>query len=276
MLRFRNYINLLVLLFGPVKLIAQTDSNYVLIPSGVYTVGQKNHVLNPLRKIKTDSFYIASTELTNASFKKFIDATGYITDAEHYKNALVFEPGLEEFKWKEDSTANWRYPNGVSQGGIEHKMNHPVTTISYHDAQQYCLWTKLRLPTLEEWEIASRAGATTTYFWGEEQKDIRKYANIWHGRNHLQPDNTDGFMYTANVASFLPNKWGIYDMYGNVFEFCTGTLPADKKRGKIAHARGGSWWCSKNACNFFNSVDIGRVNPRASFSNQGFRTAKSL
>ena len=255
---------------------AQTDTTYILVPSGEYTVGQKNHVLNPLRKVKVASYYIASTELTNASFKKFVDATGYITDAERLKNAMVFEPGLEEFKWLEDSTANWRYPNGISRGGIEFKPNHPVTTISYYDILAYCKWAGVRLPTLVEWEIASRAGAATKYFWGEEQKDIRKYANIWYGHDHLQPDNTDGFIYTANVASFLPNKWGIFDMYGNVFEFCEGKLPTDKPGKNIAHARGGSWWCSKNACNFFNSVDIGRVNPHASFSNQGFRTAKSL
>lgn len=254
---------------------AQSDTTYILIPAGKYSVGQKGHVLNPLRKVHVDSFYMASTELTNASFKKFVDATGYITDAEQLKNALVFEPGLEEFKWKEDSTASWKYPNGVTRGGIAAKMNHPVTTVSYYDIIAYCTWAGLRLPTLDEWEIASRAGSATSYFWGMGQQHISEYANIWQGRNHLKADSTDGYMYTAPVASFRPNPWGMYDMYGNVFEFCEGKLATDPQEKNVVHARGGSWWCSKNACNFFNSVDIGRVNPHASFSNQGFRTVKS-
>jgi sulfatase modifying factor 1 len=255
---------------------AQTDTVYVLVPSGIYKVGKKGHLINPLRKVKVDRFYIATTQLTNGSFKKFIDATGYVTDAERLKNALVFEPGLAEFKWKEDSTANWRYPNGISHGGIESKMDHPVTTISYADALAYCAWAKVRLPSLDEWEIASRAGAETEYFWGSDRTKISEYANIWLGRNHLEADSSDGFMYTAPVGHFKPNPWGLYDVYGNVFEFCEGHLPTDKKGENIAHARGGSWWCSKNACNFFNSVDIGRVNRQASFSNQGLRTVRLL
>lgn len=253
---------------------AQSDTAYVLVPAGTYNVGQKGHVLNPLRPVKTDRFYIATTELTNAAFENFIQATGYVTDAERLKNALVFVPGLEEFKWLEDSTACWRYPNGKSRGGIENKSKHPVTTISYQDALAYCTWAKVRLPSLEEWEIASRAGSADPYFWGTDQQKAGIYANIWQGRNHLKADSSDGYMYTAPVASFRPNAWGLYDMYGNVFEFCTGSLATDSKKGNTAHARGGSWWCSKNACNFFNSVDIGRVHPHASFSNQGFRVVK--
>ncbi len=271
MLRWMFFLSFL---FSAGRMEAQTDTSFVLVPAGTYTIGQKGHTLNPLRQVKMDSFYIAATELTNASFEKFVLATSYITDAERMKNALVFVPGLEEFKWLEDSTANWRYPNGISRGGIEQKMNHPVTTISYRDALAYCTWAGLRLPSLEEWEIASRAGTPGTYFWGNSQEQIGTYANVWHGRNHLQPDSSDRYLYTAPVGSFRPNKWGIYDIYGNVFEFCTGTLASDKKGSQTAHARGGSWWCSKNACSFFNSVDIGRVHPGASFSNQGFRTVR--
>jgi formylglycine-generating enzyme required for sulfatase activity len=217
-----------------------------------------------------NSFSIAATETTNSQFLQFVVATGYLTDAEKFKDALVFAPGLEEFRWLEDSTACWRYPNGKSRGGITDKMNHPVTTISYTDIQAYCQWAEVRLPSFEEWEIASRAGAATTYCWGDDADSITRYANIWHGRDHLTADSTDGFMYTAPVASFQPNAWGLYDMYGNVFEFCEGRLSSDGDK-KLAHARGGSWWCSSNSCSFFNSVDIGRVHPNASFSNQGFR-----
>lgn len=271
----RRLFTLAALMLAGVNILyAQSNKGFIQVPPGTYTVGKKGHLLNPLRKVTTTGYAIAATELTNAEFEKFILATGYVTDAERLKNAMVFEPGLAEFRWLLDSTAYWRYPNGISRGGIEQKMDHPVTSISYRDAIAYCEWAKVRLPTLDEWEIASRAGATTPYFWGDTPADIGTYANIWHGRNHLLPDSSDGYLYTSPVASFKPNAWGLYDMYGNVFEFCAGRLPGDKEKSFVAHSRGGSWWCSKNACNFFNSVDIGKVNRPASFSNQGFRVVK--
>jgi sulfatase modifying factor 1 len=254
------------------KLQAQ-DSIFVFIAKGVYTIGKKGHLLNPLRKVEVNGYSIAKTETTNQQFEKFIAATAYKTDAERMHNAMVFQPGLKEFEWIEDSTAWWRYPNGISRGGIENKMNHPVTCISYKDIVAYCKWAGVRLPSLEEWEIAARAGSQTDYFFGNNINEIGKYANIWHGRNHLTADSSDGYMYTSPVASFAPNPWGLYDMYGNVFEFCTGKLKKSESN-TIAHARGGSWWCSRNACNFFNSYDIGRVSIYASFSNQGFRVVK--
>lgn len=246
---------------------------FKLIPAGEYQVGKKGHAANPLRKVKTDSFFIAVYETTNREFAAFIAATGYITDAEKNHNAMVFEPGLDEFRWLEDSTANWRYPNGITRGGIKNKMDHPVTCISYYDIEAYCKWAGLRLPTLDEWEIASRAGSATEYFFGDTDDAIGQYANVWHGRDHLKADSSDRFMYTSPVGSFAPNAWGLYDVYGNVFEFCSGKLTPNEKT-TIAHARGGSWWCSRYACHFFNSVDIGRTHIRASFSNQGFRVVK--
>ncbi|RQO75818.1 sulfatase-modifying factor protein [Pedobacter sp. KBW06] len=257
------------------KLKAQPDSALVKIPAGTYSIGGQTHQLNPLRKISLATFYIAKTEVTNLQFEEFVRATAYRTDAERLGNAMVFEPGLAEFKWLRDSTAFWRFPNGTGRGGIEHKMNHPVTSISYADAEAYCKWAKVRLPGLDEWEVASRAGAKSTYFWGEGHEQIGTYANIWNARDHLSADVSDGYMYTSPVASFKANAFGLYDMYGNVFEFCEGSLKSDPKKRKVVHARGGSWWCSRNSCGFFNSVDIGRVNPHSSFSNQGFRIAKT-
>ncbi len=251
------------------------DAVFVPIPAGTYQVGEKNHVQNPLRKVKVNSFYIAAHEVTNHEFQQFILSTGYITEAEQTKNALVFEPGLEEFRWLTDSTAYWRYPNGITRGGIDSKMRHPVTCISFTDALAFCKWAGVRLPTLEEWEVAATAGIPSKYFRKVSKRNIQRYANIWHENNHLKPDHRDGFLYTAPVASFKPNPLGLYDVLGNVFEFCAGSLPRDNGR-KVAHARGGSWWCSANACSFFNTKDIGSVNPHASFSNQGFRVVKNI
>ena len=265
-----------ILLFGLFPAIstrAQPKDGFVLVPKGQYTIGKRNFLTNPLRKATVDSFYIAVCETTNRQFAAFVTSTGYKTDAERRHDAMVFAPGLPEFRWLQDSTACWQYPNGIVRGGITAKMDHPVTCISYSDILAYCSWARVRLPTLEEWEIACRAGTTTDYFFGDDDQKIGRYANIWQAHDHLSADSSDGFMYTAPVGSFAPNPWGLYDMYGNVFEFCTGKLEA-KEKGNIAHARGGSWWCSAATCHFFNSYDIGRVNIHASFSNQGFRVVR--
>ena len=254
---------------------AQVRDNFFLVHKGEYRVGDESSSRNPLRKVIVAAFRISIYETTNAQFSEFVSATSYITDAERRHDAMVFEPGLQEFRWMNDSTAYWRYPNGLSRGGIENKMNHPVTCISYSDILAYCKWAGVRLPTLDEWEIACRAGSKAKYFFGDDEKELTRFANIWHGYDHLTADSSDGFMYTSPVGSFAPNPWGIYDVYGNVFEFCSGKIQKSESK-TIAHARGGSWWCSKNACHYFNSNDIGRVNIHASFSNQGFRAAKSL
>ncbi len=212
---------------------AQVKNGFAFVPGGEYAVGKIGHLLNPYRKVTVDSFFIAKTEVTNRQFEEFVQATGYKTDAERMHNAMVFVPGLKEFEWKQDSSANWKFPNGISRGGIETKMDHPVTTISYTDAVAYCQWAGARLPTLDEWEIACRAGTSTDYFWGDNREQIKKYANIWYGRNHLTADSSDGYMYTSPVGSFDPNPWGLYDVYGNVFELCDGELYGNKKNKRV-------------------------------------------
>lgn len=249
--------------------------DFVFIHAGRFRVGKTDLLDNPLRTVTIKAFEIAKFDTTNAQFAAFVKETGYVTEAEKHHNAMVFAPPLAEFKWEQDPTACWRFPNGRARGGIAGKMNHPVTSISFHDAREYCRWAGVRLPTLDEWEVAARAGTKTDYFFGRGPGLIGRYANIWHGRNHLKPDYSDGYMYTSPVGSFKPNPLGLYDIYGNVFQFCEGRLPSDGS-DRIVHSRGGSWWCSKNACCFFNSVDIGSEDRYASFSNQGFRVARDL
>ncbi|MBC8065026.1 MAG: SUMF1/EgtB/PvdO family nonheme iron enzyme [Chlorobia bacterium] len=249
------------------------DHELVEVKAGKYVLGKVGRVANYRRTVTLKAFQIAKFETTNAQFEAFVTATGYVTDAERRKDAMVFEPGLKEFRWISDSTACWRFPNGKTRGDLTGKESHPVTCISFQDALAYCKWAGVRLPTLDEWEAACRAGTKTDWFFGGDSKPIGQYANIWHGRDHLKADASDGFMYTSPVGHFKPNPLGLYDMYGNLFEFCSGKLPGDNPTA--VHARGGSWWCSKNSCNFFTSVDIGKVDRRASFSNQGFRVAKS-
>src|SRR5882757_2082958 len=91
------------------------DSDFVLVHKGIYKVGKKGHFINPLHQATVNDFYIAKTETTNTQFEKFVIAASYRTDAERMHNAMVFQPGLNEFEWLEDSTAYWRYPNGKSR-----------------------------------------------------------------------------------------------------------------------------------------------------------------
>lgn len=250
--------------------------DFVTIPAGQYQIGKADRLDTPVQKIKLKAFQIAVYETTNAQFEAFVKATHYVTDAERFHNGMVFEPPLKEFRWIQDRTAYWRFPNGKSRGGIEDKMNHPVTSISFHDALEYCKWAKVRLPSIQEWEVACRGGTNTDYYWGDnDMSKIGEYANVWHGRDHMKPDTSDGYMTTSPVGLFKPNRLGLYDMYGNVFEFCSGKMPRDHSK-RIVHSRGGSWWCSPNSCCFFNSIDVGKVDIRASFSNQGFRVARSV
>lgn len=252
----------------------ETDQAYAEIPAGEYQLGGKFSYSNPPHKQKVNAYSIAKKEVTNQQFTAFVKATQYKTTAEKYHNAMTFYPGLDEFEWVRDSTANWRFPFGIENGGIQNKMDHPVTCISFVDAQAYCKWAKVRLPTLDEWEIACRAGSSEKYFFGKDSSLIHQYANIWLSRTHAEVTVKDSFLYTSPVGHFQPNAYGLYDMYGNCFEFCADKVEHLKKIKNVVCARGGSWWCSKNSCNYFNSVDIGRVDRFASFSNHGFRVVK--
>lgn len=251
------------------------EFEWVKIPSGKYILGGEYSSMNPIHVVESNEFYITPNEITNEQFKKFVDETKYITTAEKYKNAKTFHVGLGEFEWVQDSTANWRFPFGEKAGGIDGKENYPVTCISFIDIQAYCKWAGVRLPTLDEWEIASRCGTRDKYFFGKDSTLLNEYANVWLSRTHDSLNVEDEYLFHSPIGTFKPNKWGLYDMYGNNFEFCSDQFSQLKNNPRQACARGGSWWCSKNSCNFFNSVDIGSVNKMASFSNHGFRVVKN-
>jgi len=247
----------------------------ILAPAGDYAIGGKDSPRNRYRTVHLAAYWIADAETTNEQFAKFVAATHYVTDAERRGFGKVFVEGMPDWAWKEAPGAHWRKPRGAEGPSWEEIKSHPVTQISGADAQAYCRWAELRLPTLEEWEVAARAGATTRYPWGDDYNP--KMANTWNGANHLKNTLEDGYVYTAPVKSYPPNAWGLYDVIGNVFEYCSGRLPGtssgDEKR--FICGRGGSWWCSANTCHFFNLVDIGAMDLHGSLANQGFRVVKT-
>lgn len=272
----KNYIFFLLLFISACSPTTtnNTQKGFVKIKAGEYALGDSSSYVNPFHTYKTNGFAISETEITNQQFADFVKATNYKTVAEKLHNAMTFKVGLEEFDWYKDTTVCWRFPFGRSNGGIENKMNYAVTSICFTDALAYCKWANVRLPTADEWEIACRAGTRDKYFFGTDSTLISKYANIWINRKHNAAPIKDTFLFTAPVKSFEPNAWGIYDMYGNCFEFCEGKFINRKTPKNVVISRGGSWWCSKNSCNFFNSVDMGRLDKNASFSNNGFRVVK--
>lgn len=191
----------------------------------------------------TQPFEIAKTEITVAQFRVFVDATGYVTDAEKGDGALAWtaESGNYVDRFQKRAEVIWKKP------GFDQADNHPVTCVSWHDAQAYCQWLSknegktCRLPTEAEWEYACRAESTTWYSWGEDPDTAYSHANVadaaleaafpkttqFQRAVKLEPGEGDGYVFTSPVGHFKPNSWGLHDLHGNVWEWCQDRWTAD-------------------------------------------------
>ncbi|MCH2214293.1 MAG: formylglycine-generating enzyme family protein [Flavobacteriales bacterium] len=237
----------------------------IWVEGGVYVMGSEgdfaeNHE-GPTVKVEVSGFYIDTTEVTNAKFRAFTDATGYITIAERdidwnelskelapgtprpadsllAAGSLVFTPPTEPVPfddirrwWRWQPGANWRHPYGPDSD-LTGKENHPVVHIAYEDALAYCDWAGKRLPTEAEWEFAARGNSGDSQFqWGDELTPNGIYlANFFQGEFPYDLKALDGFKYSAPVGSFEPNSYGIYDMIGNVWEWTSDYYQPDIKK----------------------------------------------
>jgi formylglycine-generating enzyme required for sulfatase activity len=236
------------------------------IPGGEFTMGSDSARLawpdeKPAHRVRVDPFWMDATEVTNAEFKKFVDATGYVTTAEKKPTAdeilkqsppgtpapdpkdlvpgsLVFTPPSEAVQldnyaqwWQWTHGASWQHPEGP-KSNLDGRENHPVVQLSWDDAAAYAKWAGKRLPTEAEWEFAARGGLDNKpYAWGDERPDSTHiFANIWQGDFPHRNTKADGFVRTAPVKSFKPNGYGLYDMAGNVWEWCNDWYDRDLYR----------------------------------------------
>ena len=297
------------------------DMRMVRIEGGTFQMGSSNFDdAQPIHEVKVSSFYMDEHEVTNAQFKTFVEATGYVTVAEQPLDPREFPsvdpamlvPGSAVFAvprevqglnnymqwWQYIPGANWRHPEGP-KSSIEDKGSHPVTQLAYQDAEAYAKWVGKRLPTEAEWEYAAKAGKhqDETYYWGSEKKEDGKWlANIYQGDFPTHNTKEDGYETTAPVKSFPPNAYGLYDMEGNVWEWCADFYRPDyyvnspkanpkgptdsydpQEPGLVKRVqRGGSFLCNDQYCERYKAGSRGKGEINSPTNNVGFRCVKDI
>jgi sulfatase modifying factor 1 len=305
----------------------------VWIPGGEFSMGSEDprqtmcggpdamSDARPIHRVRVDGFSMDATEVTNEQFAEFVKATGYVTVAEQpprredfpsapaeslVPGSLVFTPTkvavpLNDFRrwWRYQPGANWRHPEGP-QSDLKGREHYPVVHIAYADALAFAKWAGKRLPTEAEWEFAARGGLSgKLYAWGDEFRPEGKWmANTFQGQFPAKDSGEDGFAGVAPVKSFPPNGYGLYDMAGNVWEWCSDwyrpdyykelsaervalnprgpdssfdpDTPTEKKRVQ----RGGSFLCTDQYCTRYMVGTRGKSEVSTSSNHVGFRCVR--
>ncbi|TCC01652.1 formylglycine-generating enzyme family protein [Kribbella soli] len=279
----------------------------VVLSGGSFAMGNSNGDENaadgetPVHQVEVAPFSIDATSVTNADFARFADATGYRTEAETFGYSAVFHLALaaepDEVMgpasgtpwWVGVRQADWRHPGG-SRSDLDGLDDHPVVHVSWNDAVAYSKWAGRRLPTEAEWEYAARGGLEgARYPWGDEligdePTDGEWRCNIWQGEFPRTNTEEDGYLTTAPVRTFRPNGFGLWQMVGNVWEWCADWFgpryykfsPAENPPGPSLGAarvmRGGSYLCHDSYCNRYRNAARSSNTPESSMGNAGFRT----
>jgi formylglycine-generating enzyme len=308
-------------------------TNMVLIPSGTFSMGGDNDQAStdeyPKHTVTVDSFYMDETEVTNAQFAKFVEATGYVTTAEQKPNwddlkktlppntpkpsddvlvaaSLVFKQSATPINlnnpgqwWNWVAGTSWKHPQGP-QSNIIGKENYPVVHVSWFDAMAYCKWAGKRLPTEAEWEYAARGGLINNiYPWGNEHVNIGKpKTNSWEGEFPYLNEQKDGFITSAPVKKYNCNGYGLFDMAGNVWEWCSDwydynyykqlqsattlnpkgphkSFDPDEPTVQKRSLRGGSFLCNDSYCSGYRVARRMKSSPDTGLEHSGFRCVVS-
>ncbi len=269
----------------------------------------------PVHKVRVSSFWMDQHEVTNEQFARFVKETGHITDAEkipdpekvpdilpEYRGksgSLVFSPPAGQVPldnhflwWKYGPGADWKHPEGEGTN-LKGREKHPVVHVNWFDAVAYSKWAGKRLPTEAEWEFAARGGLQgKEYIWGDDFEPGGKVlANIWQGAFPNENTLKDGYRFAAPVGSYPPNGYGLYDMAGNVWEWCSdwylpdyfSRSPASNPTGPdTSHdpnepgawkriQRGGSFLCTDLYCGAYRPSRRMKTTPDTGLSHAGFR-----
>ncbi|XP_034172565.1 formylglycine-generating enzyme isoform X2 [Osmia lignaria lignaria] len=281
--------------------------NMAKIEGGRFTIGTNDPVFvadgeAPKREIHLDSFYIDELEVSNHDFARFVNATGYRTEAEKFGDSFVFAGLLQEELranasaavarapwWLQIKNATWQHPEGP-RSDITYRMDHPVVHVSWNDAVAYCKWLGKRLPTEAEWEVACRGGLSDRlYPWGNKLTPNGQYrANTWQGDFPSINSKEDGYEGTSPVTEFPRNKYGLRNMVGNVWEWTSdwwsvqvtnrggSNNPTGPPHGTDKVKKGGSYLCHESYCFRYRCAARSQNTPDTSAGNLGFRCAVSV
>jgi sulfatase modifying factor 1 len=251
----------------------------------------------PIHDVEVTPYRLGSTCVSNGEFAAFAEDTGHLTDAERFSWSFVFGGLLpDDFEdtravaqtpwWRQVHGADWRHPAGP-QSGLADRGGHPVIHVSWNDSMAYCRWSGTRLPTEAEWERAARGGLEGAAFpWGDDlEPGGRHMMNVFQGEFPATDTGADGWVGTAPTDASEPNGYGLFNMTGNVWEWCADWYepgyyrnsprhdPQGPRAGNVKVMRGGSYLCHASYCRRYRVAARSGNTPDSSAGNIGFRIA---
>ena len=287
---------------------AETRARMIQLPGGTFLMGTNTNEgfpqdgEGPVREVTLRPFSIDRSTVTNQVFRKFVQATGYRTEAERFGWSFVFWLHIPKARfdelvedtvlaapwWCKVPGARWDAPEGPGSN-LARRDDHPVVHVSWNDAIAFTEWSGQRLPTEAEWEYAARGGLVQKiYPWGDKLRPEGKHlCNIWQGEFPNHDTGEDGYAGACPVEAFPPNGYGLYSMTGNTWEWCADWFspdfhitasrdnPTGPPSGAARVTRGGSFLCHKSYCNRYRVAARSSNTPDSSSSNTSFRCALS-
>lgn len=287
------------------RVTAGSTSDMVRLDGGRFLMGSESPEAfasdgeGPVRQVLLDPFYVSQFPVTNAQFAEFVSRTGYVTEAQRWGWSFVFRNHVPEESrgpaipvtpwWVRLDCADWMHPEGPNNDSAD-RAQYPVVQVSWNDAQAYCNWAGVRLPTEAEWEFAARGGLDQkTYPWGDDLMPNGRHAcNIWQGTFPDLDLAEDGFSAPAPVNSFQPNGYGLYTVVGNVWEWCSDNFdaqwhqtatrvnPVGPPSGLTRVMKGGSYLCHASFCFRYRNAARTANMPNSATGNIGFRVVRDV